>query len=178
MVIVHNIIIRGLNSVYLQAPHVEPKDYGDFIGYALCWHELVQSHHSGEEAILFPGIEQGAGERGIMDRNVHQHGKHDCVCVVSFIYFSLAEEFHPGLNAYTSYLLEAKANPPIFSGTRLVQIIDSFASVLTSHLTDEIPTLVSLSRFGDTIDIETLGERWQSCLGHDGKNWWPNIYFP
>lgn len=32
MVVVHIIIIRGMNSIYLQAPHVQPADYADFVG--------------------------------------------------------------------------------------------------------------------------------------------------
>ena len=43
MVLVHNCIIRGLNSIYLQAPHVKPKDYKDFIGYSFCWWRYIDS---------------------------------------------------------------------------------------------------------------------------------------
>ena len=37
MALAHNGIIRGLNSIYLQAPHVKPEDKPDFVGYALTW---------------------------------------------------------------------------------------------------------------------------------------------
>ena len=74
MVIVHNIIIRGLNSIYIQAPHVKPGDYADFIGYCLCLSAVLHSHHHGEESIIFPGIEEGSGVKGIMDVNLVQHG--------------------------------------------------------------------------------------------------------
>lgn len=74
MVIVHNIIIRGLNSIYVQAPHVKPGDYADFIGYCLCFCGVLHSHHHGEESIVFPGIEEGSGVEGIMDVNRVQHG--------------------------------------------------------------------------------------------------------
>lgn len=43
MVLVHNVIIRGLNSIYKQAPHVKPEDYADFIAYATCWYEFTDS---------------------------------------------------------------------------------------------------------------------------------------
>jgi hypothetical protein len=43
MALVHNSIIRGLNSIYLQAPHVGPKDYKDFIAYCYCWYQYIDS---------------------------------------------------------------------------------------------------------------------------------------
>jgi len=73
MAVTHNIIIRGLNSIYLQAPHVQPKDYVDFIGYCLCWGDVLHAHHYCEETIAFPEIEKSSEVKGIMDVNVHQH---------------------------------------------------------------------------------------------------------
>lgn len=43
MAIVHNIIIRGLNSIYLQAPHVQQKDFNDFLAYCYCWYQFLDS---------------------------------------------------------------------------------------------------------------------------------------
>lgn len=43
MAVVHNIVIRGLNSIYVQAPNVVPRDYQAFIGYCLCWYEVIDS---------------------------------------------------------------------------------------------------------------------------------------
>ena len=43
MAVVHNIVIRGLNSIYVQAPNVVPGDYQAFIGYCLCWYEVIDS---------------------------------------------------------------------------------------------------------------------------------------
>lgn len=73
--------------------------------------------------------------------------------------FGHLEEFHPGLEAYKKYLLEAQKAPKTFSGTRLCEIIDSFAPILTAHLAAEIPTLLALSRYGDKIDIVELWEK-------------------
>jgi hypothetical protein len=46
--------------------------------------------------------------------------------------------------------------PSQFSGTHLNSIIDSFAPTLLSHLESEIPTLLSLSRFGSTLPLLTM----------------------
>ncbi len=69
----HNDMIQGLNSIYLQAPHVQTKDQRSFCSYIIRWHQLLHVHHSAEEAEFFPDVEAMAGERGIMEANVDQH---------------------------------------------------------------------------------------------------------
>jgi hemerythrin-like domain-containing protein len=73
MALSHNVIIRGLNSIYRQAPHLKPEDHADFITYSKCWSEVLDAHHKAEETSLFPQIEAKTGERGIMEANVEQH---------------------------------------------------------------------------------------------------------
>jgi len=93
MAVVHNMIIRALNSIYLQAPHVQQKDVKDFLAYCYCWYECIDgtsdmmrypvfitwltklAHHRGEEEFLFPKLEAACGEKGLMDANVKQHRK-------------------------------------------------------------------------------------------------------
>lgn len=75
MALVHNVLIRGYNSIYQQAPHIQPADYRDFLGYCLAWHDMVQGHHDSEEEVLFPGIEEATGVKGIMDGEKAEHGK-------------------------------------------------------------------------------------------------------
>lgn len=74
MALVHNIIIRGFNSIYLQAPKVKQDDVVDFLHYCQAWHVLMIGHHDSEESILFPGIEEATGVKGIMDADVQEHG--------------------------------------------------------------------------------------------------------
>lgn len=63
----------------------------------------------------------------------------------------IPDAFLPGLRAYSEYLQSVTPTPQTFSGARLNAIIDSFAPVLILHLSDEIPTLLSLSRFGSQL---------------------------
>ena len=77
MCVVHNALIRGLNSIYVQGPNIQPADYPDFIGYSLCWHSVVHEHHTSEEDLFFPEIEEAVGEKGLLDSNVEQHSKQD-----------------------------------------------------------------------------------------------------
>jgi hemerythrin-like domain-containing protein len=74
MALVHNVIILGYNSIYQQAPHINPSDVRDFIGYSLAWIEMVLGHHRSEEEVLFPMIEAGAGVPGLMDADKEEHG--------------------------------------------------------------------------------------------------------
>lgn len=57
---VHNMIIRGLNSIYLQAPHVKPGDVPSFMQYCIQWYLLLEVHHKGEETDFFVKIEKVA----------------------------------------------------------------------------------------------------------------------
>jgi hypothetical protein len=77
MAILHNGLRRGLNTIYLQAPHVQPGDYADFIAYCLLWSPTVTLHHHSNEINPFPAIEEAAGPdgKGVMDENLKQHGK-------------------------------------------------------------------------------------------------------
>ena len=75
MVLSHNSLIRGFNSVYQQAPRIPASDYQDFTGYCLAWHRCVEQHHMHEEVNYFPEIERVTGQKGVMDGEVEQHGK-------------------------------------------------------------------------------------------------------
>jgi hypothetical protein len=61
---IHNAILRGYNSIYLQAPHISDADKPAF----------VKSHHDDEEAELFPRVEDVLGETGIWAETHKEHG--------------------------------------------------------------------------------------------------------
>lgn len=56
MALLHNVILRGWNSIYLQAPHIKPEDFPDFIGYASAWCRFVKAHHDDEVHPFFPSF--------------------------------------------------------------------------------------------------------------------------
>lgn len=74
MAIVHNVIVRGYNSIYKQARYIRSHDVRDFIGYCTSWNDMVLGHHRSEETVLFPLLEQGAGVPGLMDTDKNEHG--------------------------------------------------------------------------------------------------------
>jgi hemerythrin-like domain-containing protein len=137
---VHNIILRGLNSIYLQAPHVsQPADIMDLMFYIKAWAGAVHVHHSHEETILFPRITELAKEAGldaaVMDGNTEQH-----------------HAFEDGLKETLAWAEEVRASKREFDDKALLKLIDSFAPVLTQHLHDEIKSLAKL----DTCDAKRL----------------------
>lgn len=74
MALLHNAILRGFNTVYLQAPHIKDVDKADFVGYSLAWFRFVKSHHDDEEAELFPKVEEVLKEKGIWEETHKEHG--------------------------------------------------------------------------------------------------------
>ena len=129
---VHNIMLRGLNSIYLQAPHIKPEDAKAFCHYMQLWYTWLHAHHESEEAILFPGIERLSGETDIMEANVAQH-----------------RAFAEGLEAFGKHCDTLIVGTETFNGERVVELIDRFGTNLTQHLTEEIDTLLGLQRFGE-----------------------------
>lgn len=85
--------------------------------------------------MVFPELEELTGVPGLMAGSVEQHAA-----------------FHGGLEAFIAYLDTVKSGEAAYSGTRLRDIIDSFAPVLTQHLHDEIKSLLRLDEHGDKRD--------------------------
>lgn len=72
---IHNAILRGYNSIYLQAPHVADADKPAFIGYALTWYRFVKNHHDDEEMELFPKVAEVMGQDNLWNKTHLEHGK-------------------------------------------------------------------------------------------------------
>lgn len=134
MALVHNCIIRALNSIYIQAPHVPASQYPNFISYSLSVYQGLTMHHDGEEETFFPLIEELTGEKGLMDANVQGH-----------------RDFDTNFNAWGKWLEECSSptTKTTFSPTTCIAMMDAFISPLSDHLAAEIPTLLALSRFED-----------------------------
>jgi hemerythrin-like domain-containing protein len=132
MALVHNLMARGLNSIYLQAPYVQPKDERSFLRYIRHWHNLLEVHHTGEEEGFFDDVEEMAGEKGIMAANVNQH-----------------HLFHDAEREFIAYVDACLAKTQTYDGKKVVKMIDAFGPVLVQHLADEIPTLLGLKKYGE-----------------------------
>jgi hemerythrin-like domain-containing protein len=136
MVLVHNCMIRGRNSIYLQAPNVQSAtDIADFLTYMHSWSLLLHMHHETEETVAFPLLEGYIQQKGFMDRNVEQH-----------------HAFAEGVDRFDGYVKNCKEGRERFDGKQVQAIVDGFGAVLTQHLMDEIGTLPELEQFEKKID--------------------------
>lgn len=125
---IHNAILRGYNSIFLQAPHVKDEDKAAFIGYALTWYRFVKSHHDDEEAELFPKV------TGILHSTDEQvwgeiHKEH--------------RSFLDGLATYEKFL-STLASPTNFDGNELCKIMTTFQAPFEHHFHSEISHIASL----------------------------------
>ncbi|KAF2759885.1 hypothetical protein EJ05DRAFT_484781 [Pseudovirgaria hyperparasitica] len=142
---VHNVLIRGINSIYLQAKQVPAgngTDAADFLFYIHCYCDLLELHHEAEEEFLFPEITKLAGKPELFQQSIEQH--HD---------------FTDGVRRLHEY---AKTTSPTeYSGVQVCSIIESFTDALQVHLKAEISDLLSLNYLDDAklMDIFKRSEK-------------------
>ena len=141
MALAHNIIIRSLNAIYLQAPHVTlPADKKDFLVYCQVWFELLHNHHHHEETFLFPRFEELIGKPGFLEVNIEQH-----------------HAFEKGAEEFRKYVSTVTVED--FDGAEVRRLVDGFVGVLNQHLHDEIESLIKMDEFGGK-DGELLTKAW------------------
>lgn len=148
MVHSHNILLRGLNSILLQAPNVpittdeqfSARDVKDLLFYIKSWAKMVNHHHWVEEAYMFPGIEKLAGQPGLMDDPKHQHNL-----------------FHDGMEALLEYASVTMPENYRWEGPDgMKAILDSFSKHMTDHLYAEIDIFLGM----ENLDSDGLKEVW------------------
>jgi hemerythrin-like domain-containing protein len=147
MALAHNGILRGLNSIYLQATHIPREDLDtiqDFLTYCQCWCESMHHHHDAEEKVFFPSIELISDVRGIMERNIEQH-----------------RSFTPGFDLLQEY--SRTCLPEDYDGEKIRSLIEVFAEPLARHLYDEIETLRALDKY-DSGRIRQAYQRFEKIL--------------
>ncbi|RAL60009.1 hypothetical protein DID88_000635 [Monilinia fructigena] len=130
MALVHNILLRGLNSIYLQAPNVkETNDIADFVKFCDAWSSILHSHHAAEETVYFKLLDEQSSQDGVFIANHTEH-----------------EKFLPGLFAFDLYVSGVKDDAKPFDGYKLRELIDAFGADLESHLHHEISVLEDLGK--------------------------------
>jgi len=140
MALVHNVLLRGLNSIYLQAPYILASDVPDFMTFCTCWSTVLHTHHTTEETVYFPLLESMATEKGVMQRNHEEH-----------------ESFLKGFLAFDVYVSGVRDNGKEYDGGEVVRLIDAFGPALESHLRSEIGLLQSLEK-DEGVDWGLMGK--------------------
>ena len=135
---VHNMIIRGLNSVLRQAPYIadssspayNAQDVSDLLFYTKAWCRSLNHHHDTEESTFFPLVEKVTGLPGLMGDLEVEH-----------------DEFHNGLVNLQEYVEKTLTKPASYRWATMRCIINDFAPALISHLHNEINFLLALEKF-------------------------------
>lgn len=172
MALIHNAILRGFNTIYLQAPHVKPVDYADFIGYSLTWSKFVKKHHDDEEEELFPQVEAILGDKGVFDSVFEEHSEcRPCSRLLTLVAIEklgmnfsnhlIVATFMDGLTKFHDYLapLSEQGQESGFSASTLLSIMDSFKEAFCNHFHSEISTIAALAeKYSEKTDLSaTLG---------------------
>lgn len=135
---IHNVILRGLNSILQQGPHVPDaslpgynlQDAKDFIVYVDSWCKVIEHHLDMEHSIFYPAVESTTGVKFLMDEMDEQH-----------------EEFTDDFVALQDYVEKVSDRPYQYRWKTMKSMIDAFAPVLVNHLHDEIDFLLSMGKF-------------------------------
>ncbi|KAJ4415001.1 hypothetical protein N0V82_007583 [Gnomoniopsis sp. IMI 355080] len=143
----HNVLIRGLNSFYQQAPYVKThgnpdykeQDVKDLLSYVAAWVKMVKHHHDTEESFIFPEIERFSGKPGFMAVPTTQH-----------------EAFHDGLERLLAYA-ESTAPADYRWVGGMKDIVDSFSQALMNHLTEEVEMFMSM----ENLESDGLKATWE-----------------
>ncbi|KAH8808828.1 hypothetical protein F5884DRAFT_858348 [Xylogone sp. PMI_703] len=131
MACVHNCLMRCINNIYLQAPHVPPSDYKAFLEMCSLWHGLLKKHHDSEEQGFFNDMNQYFGVETMVS-SITEHAA-----------------FHDGIGTFSAYIKSLSGKEAEFNGTKLVEIIDSFVKPLEMHFHNEIDIMMGLSELGN-----------------------------
>lgn len=145
---VHNIIIRGMNSIYVQSEHVQSSDRKAFIGYCLSWHRFISHHHNSEEIGFFKPLQEMIGP-DVMAESAEEH-----------------RAFHDGLDRYHAYLVSLAGREQDFDGKALVEIVDAFTGALMKHLNNEISAILNLKKLDkEKLVIKAWADAVQNGVG-------------
>lgn len=140
-------MIRGLNSIYLQAEQVQgPADIKDFLTFIKFWANWVSDHHILEEEEMFPGFEKAIGITGFLGNNVEQH-----------------HVFQSELENLLTY--GASTKPVSYDASTLRGIIEHLAPSFHQHLSNEIDSLLSMQPYNG----EALLKVYKKCVASATK---------
>ncbi|KAI1350344.1 hypothetical protein F5Y01DRAFT_326544 [Xylaria sp. FL0043] len=160
---IHNAMLRGLNSIYLQAPHVRrERDIADLLFLTQSWSTWLLDHHHLKENTMLPGFETALGvpagtltlpssstasqitDGGTTMRTVKGKERERCIKedggeeggeedTISFL-----------LHRVYAYASATHKDPQAYNGTTLQSLLSALAEVLAPHLTRQVGLLVSM----------------------------------
>ncbi|KAI1756076.1 hypothetical protein F4782DRAFT_319782 [Xylaria castorea] len=148
---IHNAMLRGLNAIYLQAPHVQQaQDISDLSFLTRSWSTWLLDHHDLKEGTMLPGFEATLGvpagtltvprsrspcaSSSHSDRERTPRGNDEGdEELVSFL-----------LHRVYAYASATHKDPQVYDSTTLRDLLDNLANTLVPHLMGQVGLLVSM----------------------------------
>jgi len=153
MACAHNAMLRGLNSLYLQADLSDPKDISDFLFFLRSWAQWVSHHHVLEEERMFPLYEEVMKQPNFLQGNVEEH-----------------HIFQPVLQKLHAY---GETKPEDYQASTVRSLIEEMAPSFREHLAQEITSLLSMAPY----DGPSLLKAYRVCEAEAGKQDKVNLFF-
>jgi hypothetical protein len=109
----YNCLIRALNSVYLQAPHLPLREYSNFSAYSLAVYNGLKAYDPSNEYTFFSDLARETGETSFMKGHL---------------------AFGPGLLAWGNWLESIAARRNNFNPEMCRALMDDFLPALHLHM--------------------------------------------
>jgi hemerythrin-like domain-containing protein len=145
MAFAHNSMLRGLNSLYLQADLSNSQDIEDFLFFLRSWAGWVSHHHALEEEQMFPQFEEAMKQPNFLQGNIEEH-----------------HTFQPALEKLLAY---GETRPEEYQASIVRSLIEEMAPSFREHLAHEITSLLSMASY----DGAPLLKVYKECEVEAGK---------
>ncbi|CAL1714138.1 unnamed protein product [Somion occarium] len=120
MIHAHEGIKTGFDNILHLLENVPHDDLQNFLGYCLAWAQLFKEHHDGEEAVVFPFLNQKLD----FSKEIEQH-----------------KGIHAALATIIATIQLAQAQPARFDAEELKSQLISLRDPMIQHLDDEVADL-------------------------------------
>ncbi|KAF9530567.1 hypothetical protein CPB83DRAFT_850555 [Crepidotus variabilis] len=117
LMLTHNVIIRALNAIWLNAALVLSEDEQAFVGYALATVSMIRWHHGTQETVVFPRLQSKIDMR----KNMAEHLKID-----------------KKMKEFEEHLQRVQDGAKVFDMAEILELRNSFGVPLVEHFHNEI----------------------------------------
>ncbi|KAK5632243.1 hypothetical protein RRF57_007957 [Xylaria bambusicola] len=154
--LIHNAMIRGLNSIYLQHYHVrQTQDIADLLFLTQSWSTWLLDHHQLKENIMLPGFEAALGvQAGTLTMSSTPNppavfmGSDMATSTKGKDKVSYGEEEEDTisflLHRVYAYASATHKDPQAYNATTLEGLLFSLGQILVPHLTRQVRLLASM----------------------------------
>ncbi|KAI0479821.1 hypothetical protein F4859DRAFT_477482 [Xylaria cf. heliscus] len=150
---IHNAMLRGLNAIYLQAPHVQQaKDIADLSFLVQSWSTWLLDHHSLKESTMLPGFEAVLGVPAGTLTLPCSHGPSTAAFHPDRDMTTTERRNGEGNEEPISFLLHrvyeyasaTHKDPQEYDATTLCSLLAALADILVPHLIGQVGLLISM----------------------------------